>query len=129
RLFNIPETGRRGYFEGHYSPLMSPAGEIIGGVCVVRDVTLQAEAAERVKETELRFQKMADTSPVLLWMAGTDSLCNFFNHTWLNFTGRSLEQSLGVGWAEDVHAEDFQRCMDTYEGAFANREEFEMEYR
>ena len=72
---------------------------------------------------------MADASPVLLWMSGTDSLCNFFNATWLAFTGRSLEQELGVGWAEGVHFEDFQRCIDTYEEAFGARREFAMEYR
>ena len=72
---------------------------------------------------------MADASPVLLWMSGTDGLCTFFNQTWLDFTGRTLEEEWGVGWAEGVHFEDFQRCMDTYMDAFNERRVFEMEYR
>ena len=72
---------------------------------------------------------MADASPVLLWMSRTDGLCTFFNQTWLDFTGRSLEEEWGVGWAEGIHFEDFQRCMDTYVDAFNRREVFEMEYR
>ena len=43
---------------------------------------------------------MADASPVMLWMAGADSLCTFFNATWLAFTRRSLAEEWGVGWVE-----------------------------
>jgi PAS domain S-box-containing protein len=72
---------------------------------------------------------MANAAPVLLWMAGTDSLCTFFNQTWLDFTGRTLAEEWGVGWAEGVHFEDLQRCMDTYVAAFNARRPFEMDYR
>jgi PAS domain S-box-containing protein len=78
---------------------------------------------------DLSFRLMADHAPVLLWVSGTDGYCTFFNQTWLRFTGRTLEQELGAGWAEGVHAEDFAECMDTYGDAFARRERFEMEYR
>jgi PAS domain S-box-containing protein len=62
-------------------------------------------------------------------MSGTDSLCTFFNQTWLDFTGRTLNEEQGVGWAEDVHFEDLPRCIATYERAFSARESFEVEYR
>jgi PAS domain S-box-containing protein len=80
-------------------------------------------------EIEARFRIMADVAPVLLWMARSDALCTFFNQTWLDFTGRTLADEWGVGWAEGVYFEDFQRCVDTYMAAFAERRTFEMEYR
>ena len=89
----------------------------------------RASLEQQIQETESRFKNMADAAPVLLWMSRTDGLCTFFNQTWLNFTGRSLEEEWGVGWAEGVHFEDFQRCIDTYVDAFNRREVFEMEYR
>lgn len=93
------------------------------------DPTLLEELERRVSETERRFQNMADAAPVLLWMSQADGMCTFFNQTWLDFTGRTLEQEWGVGWAEAVHFEDLQRCLDTYVDAFNEREVFEMEYR
>jgi PAS domain S-box-containing protein len=83
----------------------------------------------QVLEVEQRFRIMADAAPVLLWMSRTDGMCTFFNQTWLDFTGRTQEQEWGVGWAEGVHFEDLQSCLDTYMAAFGRREKFEMEYR
>jgi PAS domain S-box-containing protein len=83
----------------------------------------------RIEETESRFRTMADTAPVLLWMAGLDGECDFFNQGWLKFTGRSLEEELGNGWAEGVHPEDFARSMQEYLEAFVARRAFSMEYR
>ena len=84
---------------------------------------------EGLGDSETRFRTMANHAPVLLWMAGRDGLCDFFNDRWLHFTGRTLADELGSGWASGVHAEDFQRCMTTYLEAFVARLAFTMEYR
>jgi PAS domain-containing protein len=56
---------------------------------------------------EEQFKVMADSAPVLIWISGTDKLCYFFNAGWLRFTGRTLEQEYGNGWAEGVHPDDW----------------------
>lgn len=80
-------------------------------------------------EAQGLFRVMADCAPVLLWMAGRDAECHFFNQSWLQFTGRSMEAEIGVGWAEGVHHEDLQRVLDHYMKSFHVRQSFEMEYR
>jgi PAS domain S-box-containing protein len=93
------------------------------------DLTERKRTETKLRESEARFRLVADTAPVLIWMSGTDRLCNYFNQSWLDFTGRPLEAELGDGWAAGVHRADVDACFKTYSEAFDRRQSFRIEYR
>jgi PAS domain S-box-containing protein len=119
----VPDEGGARTFEGTTFAWRG------GSMTLLRDVTERRDLARDLRETETRFRVMADSAPVMLWMAGTDGRCTYFNQGWLRFTGRTMAQELGEGWAEGIAAEDFQRAMSTYLDALVVRRAFAMEYR
>jgi PAS domain S-box-containing protein len=112
---------------------MAP-GHQIDEVTVLRVKLAEAEAElDYLKQKQIsgerRFRELLDASPVMVWMSGTDAMCTFVNRAWLEFRGRTLEEELGNGWAEGLHPDDRDLCLETYLKAFSARTPCRVQYR
>ena len=125
----ISKDGREIPIDDSAAPIRQAGGPLFGVVLVFRDFTERKLTEQTLREREERFHTMADNAPVMIWVSGTDKLFTWFNKQWLEFTGRTMEQELGNGWAEGVHPDDFDRCLKTYVESFDARQPFSMEYR
>ncbi|MEI7954510.1 MAG: PAS domain-containing protein [Verrucomicrobiota bacterium] len=75
------------------------------------------------------YKTLVEQAPILIWRADLTMGCDYFNARWLVFTGRTMEEEMGNGWASGVHPDDLDHCLNRYTRAFARQEVFEMEYR
>ncbi len=123
-MLELEVDGKRRHLEVRVAPGVD--GNVFAALC---DAGSRLLEETRLRASEERFRVMADCAPVLLWRADLTGECDFFNRGWLEFTGRSMEEELGVGWTTGVHPEDFEPCMSIYMTSFVAREGFRMEYR
>lgn len=87
------------------------------------------KAQEEVRKSRDYYLTLFDKFPALIWRANSGGECDYFNSTWLAFTGRSLEQELRGGWLEGIHPEDHEQCIRSLSEAMKFRKGFITEYR
>jgi PAS domain S-box-containing protein len=120
--------------DGSFRVLLSSAEKLTIGSekCLLvasSDITEGVADRQALQESEARFRNMADTAPVMIWVTGPDKRCTYINTQWLEFTGRTLEEELGHGWANSIHPDDYDSAVETYFTSFDERQPFGMEYR
>jgi PAS domain S-box-containing protein len=121
-----------GSYRWHLSraiPVLDANGEILKWYGTATDIHDIKQAEESLRESEKRFRTMANNAPMLVWMSGTDKYSAYFNQSWLDFTGRTMEEEIGDRWMEGIHEEDRARCREVFSTTFEAREDFEIEYR
>jgi PAS domain S-box-containing protein len=120
--------------DGSLRVLLSSAEELelAGEVCLLMassDITESVAAQQALRESEARFRNMADTAPIMIWMADQDKHFTYFNEQWLAFTGQGSEGKLDSRWMKGIHPDDHERCLEVYGASFDAHKAFEMEYR
>jgi PAS domain S-box-containing protein len=96
---------------------------------IIHDISNRKAIKKALIESELRYRTLADSGQALIWTSGPDKRCNYFNKVWLDFTGRTLDQELGDGWADGVHPDDLDYLFNFYTNSFDKREPFKIDYR
>ncbi|MFA6541644.1 MAG: PAS domain S-box protein [Bacteroidota bacterium] len=82
-----------------------------------------------LRESEERFRRIADNSPVLIWKTDEEHRTAYFNKVWTDFTGANpeeLENGLWNGW---IHPDDVGRIERVHRSRFEKQEKYETEYR
>ena len=103
----------------------------VGGVTLWMASSLRQRRRSEIalRESEGRFRDLANSAPVMIVASDQDGHATFFNKTWLDFTGRRMEQELGYGWIESVHPEDRAHTLADYSQSFGKRANCKIEYR
>ncbi|HXM36546.1 MAG TPA: PAS domain S-box protein, partial [Pyrinomonadaceae bacterium] len=108
RPYTVPETGREGFFEGHYSPLFGDDGKVVGGISVVRDITERKRADEEIRNAHQRLTFHVENSPLAVIEWDSDFRLSRWSDSAERLFGWQAEEVLGKHVADwqFVFAED-----------------------
>jgi PAS domain S-box-containing protein len=155
--FLIDAAGRRKWLLTTKAPFRDGAGAVVGLVGMSHDVTerreaeeeraallareqearAEAEAAVRARDESLQalraseeqYRSLAEAIPQIVWTARPDGAVDYYNRRWFEYTGTTLEQTRGWGWAPVIHPDDLQKVIDRWTEAVRSGEPFDIECR
>ncbi len=86
-------------------------------------------AEEALRASEEKYRSLADLIPGIVWTARADGWIDYANQFWFRFTGLTMEQTAGSGWASVIHPDDRPRVSGLWGEALRTGDSIEVEYR
>lgn len=134
-LGRVAVTGETASFDSYLDPpgrwysssVYSPASGFV--TVMLTDISELKWIQESLSRSRDFYLTLFEGFPSLIWRAGSDGQVDYVNRSWLDFTGRELDQVTGEHWLDDVHTEDRERRSAAMREAVERHRSFQIEYR
>jgi PAS domain S-box-containing protein len=111
------------------TPNLGPGGAFEGYIGTCIDITEHRETLEQLRESRARFKTLAESLPQFIWTCLRDGYCDYLSRQWLDYTGRSESQQLGVGWLEQVHPDDRAKVQLEWQRVVSSGDTYDVTFR
>lgn len=124
------KDGSRLLYDVLGEPILDDKGEFLGGLVVFQDVTGYATTITGMQQqNERQFEDITNMIPQMIWRTTPEGIHDYYSQRWYSYTGFSVEESAGKGWANAFHADDLDLAQPRWEHCLKTGDEFVTEYR
>ncbi len=112
----------------HYLPDIVD-GVVRGFVVQVTEIGALKAAESALKESELKFRTLAESSPSGIYFADLHNRRTYTNAKWQEIFGLGPEEALGDGWMRALHPDDRERVLEAWNDAIVRERDLDLEFR
>lgn len=127
--YSLKAFGGELYYQAKVSPRFSFDGNFEGVTVVSRDISTLVKSEIKLKKSLEYYLTVFDNFPSLIWRSNTHKKLDYFNKTWAQFTGKSLESEMGDGWKKGIHPYDRDKILADFNDKLATQKPFTLQYR
>ncbi|MDO9553409.1 ATP-binding protein [Rhodonellum sp.] len=117
------------YFNFIYYAQRDLEGNIIGIIDIANEVTPKAELNKSIRASEEKFRKIINLMPEKVSNANQNGEVIYYNQSWADYTGTSIEELVTNGWEQWIHPEDLPLTIENWNVAVTTGKPFEVEAR
>ena len=110
-------------------PIPGSAGEPYLTAGIGSDITDRKAGEDALRRSEAEFRTLAESMPQMVWITRPDGWNVYFSQQWVDYTGLSLEETLGQGWTKPFHPDDQLRAWDAWRDATTSVGTYSIECR
>ena len=133
-LYNVDFRVRRvdgvyRWFTSRAVPLRDDTGRVFKWVGTCTDIEERKQLAENLRESERRWQELAEMMPQFVWTASGEGLVNYYSGQATAYTGLPESELHGSRWGQTLHPEDLERSVKTWLEALGQQRSLAVEHR
>jgi PAS domain S-box-containing protein len=128
-FINKTKSGESFWEIATITPVKNDKGEIINYLAIKENITYRKKIEEQLVKARDFYLNLLEDFPVMVWRSDPKGNFNFFNKTWLQFTGKTLEQEYTRWVFKDIHPDERNIFQDSFRESLKNKTPFVIEYR
>lgn len=127
--YHLQAFGSQLWYNAKISPRKNTFGVIEGVTVLCRDVTLQKKSEEALKKARDFYLTMLADFPTMIWKTNNTRRADYFNKTWLEFTGNDLNTEMRTDWNGKLSATDAKIFASVLNNAYKTKQSFQLEHK
>jgi len=121
--------GVRFWASGIMTATRDEAGNLMGFIKVMRDLTERKRLEEQLRQSQSYLRLLIDSLPQLVWTCRPDGECDYLGLQWTSYTGVPESEQLGYGWLNQLHPDDREPTRAAWNQVVEGVGAFDVEYR
>lgn len=127
--YSLKAFGGELFYLARISPRFTYNDDFDGVTVMLRDITSTVKTELKLKKSLDYYLTVLDNFPNPIWKVNTARKFDYFNKTWVKFTGIRTSQQNVFDWQSGIFEEDRNWVVQEFETRFADRKPFSFEYR
>jgi PAS domain S-box-containing protein len=123
----VDRIERNFWFKASVTPFI--AKDKKNAVITLMDITESKNKEIALMRSNDSIINILDQIPSLVWKTNKKVKCNYVNKVWRTYTGSTLEEAEGYGWANTIHPNDLDKYVVARTNAEYSMDAFQLELR